>query len=304
MPRESRTSRAPQPESREAEPALELTLEERIVSELQAGQRTKAQLKKLVAKQGTTAKLDAALKRLLAEARIFAHHKLLHNGLPGKTLAGYALVPPPPPPPSAWASSVVDVFEEIAEQAAIYGVTREALLAETLHGAKLNVESVLLAVLGHEQADARVLLPSIARGLGVSLGRASHRPAPRHSTPPVSVSVPAPRPSARPRPRHTIPPASRKTDTEVVLHALSELYAAAPGERAIAIALLRRATQLEKRRFDRAVLALASFGSVELLPQAPSEELTEQEQAEALLEQRGTRFSRVVAKVPLSSPSS
>jgi len=38
--------------------------------------------------------------------------------------------------------------------------------------------------------------------------------------------------------------------------------AAAPGERAIA--LLRRATQLEKPRFDRAVLALASFGSVEL----------------------------------------
>src|SRR5260221_4476159 len=156
MPRESRASRAPRSESRAAELTLGLTLEERIVSELQAGQRSKAQLKKLVVKQGATAaKLDAALTRLLAEARIFAHHKLLHNGLPGKTIAGYALVPPQPPPLSAWASSVALVFEEIAEQAAICGVTREALLAETLHGAQLDVESVLLAVLGHEQLDAR-----------------------------------------------------------------------------------------------------------------------------------------------------
>ncbi|HWZ88168.1 MAG TPA: hypothetical protein VNW92_04940, partial [Polyangiaceae bacterium] len=287
MPRESRTSRAPRSESREAERPLELTLEERIVSELQAGQRSKAQLKKSVAKRGSatpSAAFDAALAHLLSEARIFAHYKPLQNGLPGKTLAGYALVPPTPPPLSAWAANVVAVFEEIAEQAAIYGVTREALFAETLHGAKLNVESVLLAVLGHEQLDARAPLQSIMRGLGGSVGRASQRAAPRHSTPPVAVGVPAPRPSARPRPRHSIPPASRKTDTEVVLHALSDLSAAAPGEHAVAIALLRRATQLEKRRFDRAVLALASFGSVELLPQPPSEQLTEQEQSDGLLE--------------------
>src|SRR5258708_5478059 len=112
MPRESRTSRAPRPESRRAMPARELTLEERIVSELQTGERTKAQLKKRIAKPGATAaKLDSALTRLLGEARIFAHHKLLPNGLPGKTIAGYALVPPPPPAPSAWASSVVDELE-------------------------------------------------------------------------------------------------------------------------------------------------------------------------------------------------
>jgi hypothetical protein len=241
-----------------------------ILLALEAGRATKAQLQKATGAPAPT--LDAVLARLLAEARVFSHYKPLKSGLPSKTLVGYALEPPVPPSPSAWVFNIVDAFEDTAARAAASGLTREALLAETIHAANLDPEAALLAVLRQDDLDVRALLLSVARQLNVSLSRASHRPAARHS----------------------LPPASRKTDTEIVLQVLAELCRLAPAEPRLPILRLRTATKLDKSRFDRAVLVLAKFGNIELVPHA-GDSLTEQ-QAELLIDPRGSRFSHVVAR--------
>jgi len=249
--------------------------EQRVLARLQEGQATKAQLKKALG-TALARTLDAVLSGMLSEARIFAHYKPLQSGLPSKTLIGYSLEAPMAPAPSAWVSSVAHEFEQAAARAAAFGLTPETLFAETVRTLNLDPEAVLLAVLEQEHLDVRALLLSTARKLGVSLGR-------------TSLRAPA---------RHSVPPASRKTDTEIVLQVFSELCRLAPAQSALPIARLRTATHLDRPRFDRAALVLASFGSIELVPHARAEAPTKQELAELLIDQRGSQFSHVVAKLP------
>lgn len=287
-------------------------LESRILASLEGGPITKAQLRKKIGERAcSAATLELALTSLLSDGRVFAHYKPLQNGTPSKKIAGYALSAPAAPAPSAWISSTLQEFEDSATRANVFGLTRDQLLIELLHSANVDVESIVLALLRREQLQGRSLLPGIARALGVPLGRSSHRPAARESVPPsrqsvkvetnpppsfaAPASLPAPRPSSRPRSRRSAPPRSGHTDTEIVLHALGELREVTSAESAVAIAPLRIATHLDKRRFDRAVLALASFGSIELVSEIVNGHV-EQVAPESTIEHRGARFSAVVVR--------
>ena len=103
-----------------------------LLDVLHAEPQAKSALQRTLKKQlGFTVagELDPVLSDFMERSVVFAHPKRSAAGMPGKSIAGYALEPPPPVPARLFLKGTLAALEKAAKQAATHGVSLEELIA-------------------------------------------------------------------------------------------------------------------------------------------------------------------------------
>jgi len=210
--------------------------ESAICSALRAGPLPKARLSKEAKTRLRAPDFNALLGRLVAEHKIFVHHKPSKTGLPTKTIAAYALEPEPPPPASAFLTATTKALQAAVQKARAHGVSDRALLDE------------LSSMLGLKATEAK-----------------------------------AP---------------DTNMDADVTLSALRELSRQEPAGTLIPVRRLRARSELDKTRFDSAVLQLARNGSVILHHHDLPGQLEPSERQGLVVDRHGTHYVGIALRKP------
>jgi hypothetical protein len=210
--------------------------ESAVRNALRGGPLAKGRLSKAAKTRLKARDFDALLGRLVAEHKIFVHHKRSKTGLPTKTIAGYALEPQPAPEASAFLATTAKALRAAVHKARAHGVADSALLDE------------LCSMLDLQATEPK-------------------RP-------------------------------DTNMDAEVTLSALRELSRQEPAGTLIPVRRLRSRLELDKARFDAAVLELARAELVILHHHDLPDQLEATEREGLVKDRHGTHYVGIALRKP------